>query len=179
MSPDSRTRYGFAGVRRVHLRRPIPFALGTAAVLSVSTVALAGHSNAASPGSCGPRGKPPPATIGAIQGLQFKLMEKSSFNYFNRPRVVRDLLHNRRLWCGALMDRDGKDFLIKLRDIEDNAWNVDTLYILSSGNNDKTLRRLASHWNADDITWVSGAQAETLLGEMGTGHRRILEVWWD
>lgn len=159
------------------MRRPIPFALGTAVVLSVSTVALAGHSNAASPGSCGSHGKPPPATIGAIQGLQFKLMEKSSFNYFDGPKVVRDLVHNRRLWCGALMDRSGRDFLIKLRDIADNGWNVDTLYILSSGNNDKALRRLASRWNADEIIWVSGAQAETLLGE--TGARRILEVWWD
>jgi hypothetical protein len=45
----------------------------------------------------------------------------------NGPRVARDLLANRRLWCGALLDRLGDAAMIKLRDLDENVWNVDTL----------------------------------------------------
>ena len=119
--------------------------------------------------------------INQIQALQFALMKRSSFNEFDGPRVVRDLLANRGLWCGALMDRAGSNFLIKLRDLGHSYWNVDTLYILSSGANDEALRRIAEHWRADTVEWVSGRPAERLLGESLSGGRspRILEVWWD
>ena len=74
---------------------------------------------------------------------------------------------------------NGEDWLITLRDIEDDTWNVDTLYILSSGGNDKALRRLAQHWEADEVTWISGSAADKLLGEYASGPHRILQVWWD
>jgi hypothetical protein len=146
-------------------------------VLIGAAVALADNRAVSAAGSC--NGRPPPRGINVIQAIQFKLIEKSSFNSFNGPRVVRDLRNHRRLWCGVVMD-SGYASLLKLRDIGDNAWNVDTVYILSSGADDVALARLAQHWSADARTWVSGTAAEKLLGEAGPGlHPRILEVWWD
>jgi hypothetical protein len=147
-------------------------------ILIGATVALGGNRAVSSAGSC--NGNPPPRTINEIQTIQFKLMEKSSFNYFDGSRVVRALRNHRRLWCGVVMDT-GDGSLLKLRDISDNGWNVDTVYILSSGADDLALAELAQHWNADARTWVSGSAAEKLLGEAGRpgSHPRILEVWWD
>ena len=106
-------------------------------------------------------------------------MGRSSFNSFDGPRVVRDLRNHRRLWCGVVMET-GDGSLLDLRDIGGNIWNVDTVYILSSGADDVALARLAQHWSADARTWVSGSDAEKLLGEAGPRfHARILEVWWD
>jgi hypothetical protein len=150
-----------------------------AAMVSLSAaVTLAGSRSVSSVGSCN-EGKPPPRSISAIQAIQFELMAKSSFNYFDGRRVVRDLRNHRRLWCGVVMET-GDGSLLNLRDIGDNIWNVDTVYILSSGADDVVLARLAQHWSADARTWVSGSAAEKLLGEAGPEfHRRILEVWWD
>ena len=146
-------------------------------VVGAAVALAASDRSASSAGGCD--GKPPPRSIDAIQAIQFELMEKSSFNLFDGPRVVRDLRNHRRLWCGVVMDT-GDGSLLKLRDIGDNVWNVDTVYILSSGADDRALALLAQHWSADARSWVSGSAAEKLLGEAGPGfHRKILEVWWD
>ena len=152
-------------------------AIGSVTILVGAAVALAGNHAVSSAGSC--NGKSPPRSVNAIQAIQFKLMERSSFNSFDGPRVVRDLRNHRRLWCGVVMDRDDGS-LLKLRDIGDNYWNVDTVYVLSSGADDVALARLAQHWSADARAWVAGSAAQKLLGEAGPGsHPRILEVWWD
>jgi hypothetical protein len=107
-------------------------------------------------------------------------MRRSSFNEFDRPRVVRDLRAHRRLWCGVVMDRLGSGQLIKLRDIDQDIWNVDTVYILSSRVDDAALTRLARRWHADDVSWLSHADTSDLLGESDPQHRRrVLLVWWD
>ena len=74
---------------------------------------------------------------------------------------------------------DRPEDLIKLRDLDKNIWNVDTLDVLSSGADDNALRRLASGWHADSVDWISGSEADKLLGQWGAGRQRILEVWWD
>ncbi len=153
--------------------------------LFVATMFAAGGSSGAVPntrfvsGRCpgDARDRPPPRTISKIQAIQFELIRRSSFNSFNGVRVTRDLLRHRQLWCGAIMDRLGDDALIKLRDMGANDWNVDTLYLLSSGANDRSLSALARHWQADEIRWVTGRAASELLGTSGSF--RILEVWWD
>jgi len=154
----------------------------TVVVLAVVVFATASGSLArteaeASAGKCA-GGKPPPATINPIQSLEFQMIRRASFNAFDGRKVVRDLLKHRRLWCGAVMDT-GDGTLLKLRDIDQNAWNVDTLYVLPSGADNSALRRLAQRWRADEVVWVTGAKASRLLGEYGPGTRRILEVWWD
>jgi hypothetical protein len=131
----------------------------------------AGHT-----GSC-PNFKPPGRSVTKIQAIQLDLLRRSSFNNLDGTKVARALLNNRRLWCGALIDRLGSDALIKLRDLDENVWNVDTLYVLSSGANDRMLTRLARRWHPDAMSWVSGAAASRLLGDNRPA--RILEVWWD
>jgi hypothetical protein len=130
---------------------------------------------AAAVGSC-PNGKPAKG-VTKIQAIQLDLLRRSSFNNLDGPQVVRDLLSHRQLWCAALIDRLGSDALIKLRDLDDNYWNVDTLYVLSSGANDPALARLAGRWHSDARSWVGGSAASQLLGD--SRPRRILEVWWD
>jgi hypothetical protein len=82
-----------------------------------------------------------------------------------------------RLWCAALLDRLDDDALIKLRDLDQNSWNADTVYVLSSGADDRALARIARTWHADALQWVGGAAASLLLGD--SRPFRILEVWWD
>jgi hypothetical protein len=130
---------------------------------------------AATAGSC-PNGKPAKG-VTKIQAIQLDLLRRSSFNNLNGPQVVRDLLSHRDLWCAALIDRLGGDALIKLRDLDENYWNVDTLYVLSSRADDPALARLAGRWHADARTWVGGAAASQLLGTSGSA--RVLEIWWD
>ncbi len=68
------------------------------------------------------------------QQLQFELMKKASFNMFDGKRVVKDLQDHSGLWLGAVMDRESSEpescDLIKLRDIGEGYWSVDTLFIL-------------------------------------------------
>lgn len=122
-----------------------------------------------------------------IQNLQFALIEKASFNEFNGEQVVKDLRENDDLWHGVIMDRAGYSGkyhdvepidLIKLRDIGDEFWNVDTIYIYSNGKNDYKLELLAHKWNADEISWIEGDKASALLGAW-PGEKRILRCWWD
>jgi hypothetical protein len=120
-------------------------------------------------------------TLSRAQQLQLDLMREVRFNNCNGQAVVDDLLEHRQLWRGVVMDRlahDGSTFaLIKLRDIA-YAWNVDTLFILSSRAGDDALRALADGWSADAIEWIEGQEADTMLGASGDDFR-ILCVWWD
>jgi hypothetical protein len=121
-----------------------------------------------------------------IQELQLELMKLASFNSFDGNEVVKDLLKHQDLWKGCIIDRAGYSRaayqgcidLIKLRDIEDGIWNVDTIYILTSGVDDKKLEKLAKKWNADEIDFLSDEDAGRSLGEGPTNHK-VLRIWWD
>ena len=130
--------------------------------------------------------------INPIQDLQFQLIRQVRFNLCDGARVVDDLLANRSLWRGVIMDRavyrlrlmpgesEESDFinLIKLRDIQWGVWNVDNLYVLSSGADDDALFALAQTWSADEVYWIEGEEAGSRLGVSPTD-ARILSVWWD
>jgi hypothetical protein len=109
------------------------------------------------------------------QELQLALMRHASFNELDGNRVVRDLERRPELWAAALMSRDD---LVSLRDLPDGEWNVDTLYVLSSGEDDAALEQLARAWNADEVSWLGEEDAARLLGESPPEHR-VLVVWWD
>ena len=121
-----------------------------------------------------------------VQKLQLKLIERASFNNFEGKKVVADLIEHKDLWRGVVMDRAGYSFreqpsgevidLIKLRDIEDDYWNVDTLYILTSGKDDTKLVSLAKSWGADEIDWYDEEKSSDL---MGGGDGKILRIWFD
>jgi hypothetical protein len=124
-----------------------------------------------------PNGKPPARTVTKIQAIQLDLMRRSSYNNFDGKQVASDLLGHRRLWCAAILDRLGNDALIKLRDIDENYWNADTVYLLSSGADNRNLTRLARTWHADAVYWVNPTDVSQMLGTSESF--RILEIWWD
>jgi len=115
------------------------------------------------------------------QQQAFDMMRTASFNSFDGDLVVNDLEAHRDLWVGAVMDR--LNSLIKLRDIRDGSWNIDTLWIIPAFGKEHELYELASQWNADELDWIGGDEACHLLGsysQAGRENRRsILRIWWD
>ena len=108
------------------------------------------------------------------QELQFELMKKASFNNFHADQVVGDLKANTHLWDAALMDRCS---LITLRDLAEDIWNVDTLYILTSMKSEQ-LYELARAWNPSSLRWIEGDEATEMLDAYVSGDY-ILCVWWN
>ena len=119
------------------------------------------------------------STVSQIQQLQFELMKLSSFNEFDGPRVVTDLQGHRSLWRAAMMGRP-LDPILPLRDLDQDVWNVDTLMILSSGEDDGALWTLAGSWKADELTWLDQDEAASMFGVSYVNFDgRVLVVWWD
>ena len=124
--------------------------------------------------------------INEVQKLQFELMKIATFNSFDGKEVVKDLEDNQDLWTGAIMKRND---LIPLRDIHDNYWNVDTLYILASDKDNSRLELLARSWSADEVDWLSQKDLEghcekcysnnTSIGSYPADKYKVLRVWWD
>ena len=121
-----------------------------------------------------------------IQEIVFELIKRSSFNEFDGKRVVGDLKKHSGLWEGVIMDRPGNNLpidLTKLRDISDNQYNVDTIFIIPKKGKESQLHKLAKKWKADEIDWIKGELACQLLGDGSTGIKKnpkaILSIWWD
>src|SRR5438105_6982113 len=77
-----------------------------------------------------------------VQEIQLELLRRTSFNALDGERVYASLLKHRDLWLAVLLDRPGvpnyaepgsllMSGLIKLRDLPENFWNGDTLFILT------------------------------------------------
>ena len=77
-----------------------------------------------------------------VQEIQLELIRRTSFNALDGEKVYASLLRNRGLWLACLLDRPGlPDYqtprqlltsgLIKLRDLADDFWNADHLFILT------------------------------------------------
>jgi len=127
-----------------------------------------------------------------VQEIQLELIRRSKFNSFD-GETVRELLRaNRGLWRGVIFDRPGlanyaeptrllMGGLIKLRDIEDDIWNVDTLFVLTH-----TLagaRELATAFEESGTGAMPSVHDDQREMDMalGTGRQEygILTVWWD
>jgi hypothetical protein len=127
------------------------------------------------------------------QRLQFILMLTTRFNLFTPLPVVRDLLANRHLWFGMVMDRGVlqpragqyscakiRTNLIKLRDVSSKRWNVDTVFLTTLVEHVVALNSLAESWNASAITILPGEVADDLMGIGRSEHSvQIIGVWWD
>ncbi len=121
------------------------------------------------------------------QEIQIELIRRTQMNAFDGERVVKDLLKHRDLWIAVLMDRLGVSNpprlpsmgLIKLRDLDTNDWNVDTLFVLAK--NAKAARKFASFrdpWIADTAVVHDQDETERVLGGWGLPGR-LVTFWWD
>lgn len=74
--------------------------------------------------------------------------------------------------------------LISLRDMEENRWHADTLYIYVEDGYQFQLEELVrEQFKADEVHWIGGSSAVDILGVSGEGIEEmtevILSVWWD
>jgi hypothetical protein len=130
-----------------------------------------------------------PLAEATVQEIQLELIRRTRFNAFDGARIVGSLLANRPLWEAALMDRfcfsnPGKLpslGLIKLRDLADNLWNVDTLYILAPDRSRAhELARLAEteDWGGMVRVHADPKDVDTALGG-AENEQAVVSIWWD
>ena len=124
-------------------------------------------------------------TTATVQELHLELIRRTQHNNFDGAQVLADLLANREAWQAVLFDTyalamSGRtSSLIKLRDMADNIYNVDSLFILAV--NEESAHRLASlaePWLADTVQVYSQEETDSLLGGCDD-HLRLVVMWWD
>jgi hypothetical protein len=128
--------------------------------------------------------------ISDMQRTQLELLRGVRYNALNGERVVADLLEWRDMWYGVLADRFALALpreeayqtinLIKLRDLPQNVWNVDTVFIWTTKlHTDTLLERIKQRWKADDFGVAETDEAEQALGYGPMRDDRLIYVWWD
>ena len=136
-----------------------------------------------------------PATLlrdASVQDIQLELIRRTTFNMFDGQRVCELLHQHRRLWRAVLLDQPGvpnyaspsrllTGGLIKLRDLEDNIWNADTLFVLT--HTAAQARELATVFDQADMGAMPRVHEDMDKTDMalGTGREEygLLTVWWD
>ncbi|WP_280378333.1 hypothetical protein [Nocardia wallacei] len=127
-----------------------------------------------------------------VQQIQLELIRRTRFNSFPGPRVADGLELHRNLWLAACLDTPGvalsadpdglrSGSLIKLRDLDRNKWNTDTLFVLTESPEQATILghiAEAEDWNPDTIIVHSSADTNNALGTGGAGYG-LLSLWWD
>ncbi len=119
----------------------------------------------------------PRLTEATVQEIQLELIRRHQHNYFDGQEVAEDLMAHRDWWEAVLMDTSAG--LVKLRDLGDNFWNVDTLYILATDEpNARRLAKLGERWSADSVIVYDEEETEWELGG-GIEEQRLVTMWWD
>ena|SRR5438093_4497279 len=127
----------------------------------------------------------------SVQEIQLELIRRTRFNTFDGEAVVAKLLQYRALWLAVLLDRPGVPDrhewglptagLIKLRDLPQNVWNADTLFVLTDGH--EKARQFVRAFEAEE--WGGMVQVyddtEMIDRALGTGRKDygVVTVWWD
>jgi hypothetical protein len=127
-----------------------------------------------------------PMLISPSQELFLKMLEMTSFNNFDGPRIAQGLRDNRELWRSFVFTNHGPLALLILRDLPDDAIAYDTLFLLASPSRQDQLHQLVSQWDPDELSWTGAEEARRMLGgrravaEFETDPERvILRAWWD
>jgi hypothetical protein len=125
-----------------------------------------------------------------VQDLQLELIRRTQRNALDGEVVVRSLMRKRELWTAVLLDRlylwDQTSLhlpiggLIKLRDLPDNYWNADTLYILCESREaaTKLMSMAADEWGGEPILCDNKDEVSRSLGSWHEDNY-IVRVWWD
>ncbi len=120
-----------------------------------------------------------------VQDIHLELIRRTQYNFFEGQQVLADLLAHRADWQAVMLDSSnlagGGCFggLIKLRDLADNIYNVDTLYMLAV--NEAAAQRLANfaeEWQADDVQIYDQNATNERLGNSDDA-MRLVTMWWD
>ena len=120
----------------------------------------------------------PEKQISEAQQIQLDIISKTNFNFFSGRKIAAWLKENRKIWRTVLLPLN----LISLRDMDDGHWRADTLYIYpEDGWQFKLEEIMKEQFGADETRWISGSQAEDMLGtsEVEDKSYVILEAWWD
>lgn len=122
-----------------------------------------------------------------VQEIQFELIRRARPGEIAGDRIVADLIAHRELWEAAMMDtfcfsNPGKlprIGLLKLRDLPENFWNADSLYILTPDvASAQALMPLAEQWGGMVLLHDNLDDVQDALG--GTGRdQAVVSVWWD
>ena len=125
--------------------------------------------------------------ITETQDLILKLIEKSSFNNFSGPSVVRDLRAHQTLWQSVLMTQFVRPLYQKLenpitssprppvaiyheanisalKSILKDSFAADRLIIHSEPGQQDSLEALSKQWKADESYWVCADEAYRAMG---------------
>lgn len=128
-----------------------------------------------------------------VQQIQLELIRRSSFNAFDGPEVVAALSRHRKLWRAAWMTRTGvPNFdqprslliagMIPLRDLPDNIWNVDKLFLLCPTLDDcERIVALAEDegWAGEPTIHRDEKELSYTLGSDPKREGYIVSFWWD
>jgi hypothetical protein len=121
-----------------------------------------------------------PLTEASVQEIQLELIRRHRFNMFDGPKIVTSLRDHRSLWTAVLMGQGSSSDLITLRDLPQNFWNADTLYILTHDYASAAAwERIAEEeqWHADDVQVIWGNACADRLGTSEPGY--LVQFWWD
>jgi hypothetical protein len=136
--------------------------------------------------------KAPRLRDASVQDIQLELLRRSRSGALDGEQVVTGLLWHRELWLAALLDRpgvcDGAEpgrlltrGLVKLRDLGDNRWNADTLFILTQTREQaRQLARIArdEKWGGEVRAVEDRAELDRALGTTGPEYG-LLSIRWD
>jgi hypothetical protein len=136
-------------------------------------------------------GQPIPVTQSTVQELQLELLRRSSFNALDGEHVAQSLMRHRDLWVSVILDRKphwSRDYtklpilwLIKMRDMPDNYWNADTLFLLTDSiEKARRLERIANEedWAGEGMVHDDQQELNRALGS-GPEPSALVTIWWD
>ncbi|HWG44025.1 MAG TPA: hypothetical protein VN688_14700 [Gemmataceae bacterium] len=128
-----------------------------------------------------------------LQEIQLELICRTRFNAFDGERIYASLMKHRAYWKAVLLDRPGLanyqkpgrlliSSLIKLRDLEDNLWHTDQLFILTAKREQAVqLARLIEEEDWGGETPIMYDNQEEIDSALGVGRQEygLLSIWWD
>ena len=129
----------------------------------------------------------------SVQDIQLELIRRSRFNAFDGEQIYAGLMKHRAYWQAVLLDRPGLANyqktrqllmmgLIKLRDLDDNLWNADQLFILTAKREQAVqLARIIEEedWGGEKpIVYDDQEETDSALG-VGRQEFGLLSIWWD
>src|SRR6202521_5585725 len=126
-----------------------------------------------------------------MQEIQLELIRRTKFNAFDGEQICASLMKHRAYWQAVLLDQPGLANyekpphlltmgLIKLRDLDDNIWNADKLFVLTAKREQAVqLARIIEKedWGGEKpILYNDQEEIDSALG-VGRQEYGVLSIW--